>query len=59
MNLKEFIRIAKKEHPHLQDEINMMYELYLNEVEEGGSEEHERSLCYEAIIDLIEHDKQD
>lgn len=51
--LKE--QIAK--HPHLKSEILDFYGLCQSEIEEGGSPEHERYLCYNSVEQLIEEGK--
>lgn len=54
--LKEDVAVAKVMHPELAQEIQELYQLCLDEIEEGGSETHEVQLCYGAIDDLLDND---
>jgi hypothetical protein len=51
--LKQFAINSIKENPNLKDQIVSLYQLALDEVEEGGSEEHECQLAERDILDLI------
>ena len=51
--LQEFVRTKIKEHPQYKQDILDLYQLCLDEIEEGGSETHEIELCMSAINDLI------
>ena len=56
-SLPEFISWAKnkaKEYPHLREEILDLISLCEDEIEEGGSTEHEIQLAQTAIDQLIE-----
>lgn len=60
MTLQEFkIEINKqiKENPSLKEEILDFYELAINEIEDGGSSQHEISLCLESINQLKQEKK--
>jgi hypothetical protein len=52
--LKIFVEQKCKEHPELKEEIKDLYQLALDEIEEGNSLQNEIHLCYESINDLIE-----
>ena len=54
MSLESFIKETIGKHPDLREEVMDMYYLYLSEVEEGGSENNERSLCFSSIRELVE-----
>ena len=51
--LKQFAINSIKENPNLKDQIVSLYQLALDEVEEGGREEHECQLAERDILDLI------
>jgi hypothetical protein len=55
--LTEWVREQSKKYPNLKSEISDYYELCLNEIYEGGSEQHEVNLCISSIEDLIEDEK--
>jgi hypothetical protein len=42
------------ERPDLKEEIIDLWQLYLDEVDEGGSPDHEADLCYGSIEELVE-----
>jgi hypothetical protein len=52
--LIEYARKVISEKPELESEINDLIQLCNDEIEEGGSPTHERSLCYESIRQLTE-----
>lgn len=57
MEHKTLIEYARKiiaEKPALKAEVLDLVQLCNDEIEEGGSPEHERSLCYESIKQLTE-----
>lgn len=57
MNLQQFKNYIEEQiekYPLLKEEILDFYELAINEIEEGGSANHEIELCLESINDLIE-----
>lgn len=57
--MKEVIQFAKQfitEHPNLKDEVIGLVELCQSEIEEGGSPQHEMSLCIESIKQLLEEE---
>ena len=61
MTLKQltvWVREQSKNYPNLKSEISDYYELCLNEIYEGGSEQHEVNLCISSIEDLIDMLKQ-
>ena len=41
-------------HPKLASEINELFQLCKDEIEQGGSETHEIELCYGSIKELLE-----
>jgi hypothetical protein len=55
--LTEWVHEQSKKYPNLKLEISDLYELCLNEIYEGGSEQHEVNLCIDSIEDLIEDEK--
>lgn len=57
--LRAFIKECVAKHPHLKEEIYDLYELCLDEIEEGGSVDHEIQLCITSIEQLIEEDGKD
>jgi hypothetical protein len=52
--LSEYVSEQVEKHPNLKTEIEDFYNLYLTEMEEGGSPENERLLCYNSIEELIQ-----
>ena len=52
-NLKSFVRESVKLHPQHEEEIKSLFDLCLDEIEEGGSVDHEVSLCISDIEELI------
>ena len=52
--LREYVRESIKTHPELKSEILDLYQLCLDEVEEGASESNEVYLCVSSIEQLIE-----
>ena len=56
MNISELFNFCKekiKEFPDLKEEIMDIYQLVVDEIEEGGSEIHECSLAENEILDII------
>jgi hypothetical protein len=51
--LKSFVRESIKSHPQHREEIEDLFQLCLDEIEEGGSVDHEVSLCRNDIEELI------
>ena len=49
-----FINKTIKERPDLASEITDLWRLFLDEVEDGGSRQHEAELCPGSIQDLLE-----
>ena len=57
MTLQEFKNQIKKEieeNPNLKEEILDLYQLAIDEIDEGGSATHEIELCQESIKQLID-----
>ena len=52
-NLKSYCKDMKSKYPELTDEIDNYYQLFLDEVEEGGSPDQECESCMQSIEDLI------
>lgn len=55
-SLDQLVQWAKgvaKQHPKHKDEIWSLISLCHDEIEEGGSTEHEIQLCYNDICDLV------
>ncbi len=57
--LKTYVKESAEKYPHLKDEFYDLYELCLNEIDEGGSTFHEIDLCVNDIEQLIEEDGKD
>ena len=53
LQLKKYVREITAQYPDLDEEISDLYDLCLNEIEEGGSEQHEINLCYNDIQSLL------
>ena len=53
--LKQYVEGVVKLHPQHQEEIRDLYQLCLDEIEEGGSVEHEVSLCRSDIEEVIKN----
>lgn len=51
--LKAHLIEVIKEYPKLKQEISMLYQLCLDEIEEGGSPSHEVELCFNDVEELI------
>lgn len=51
--LKEKTRELIKEYPAYIEELSSLYELALDEIEEGGSEDHECELAYNDMLEII------
>jgi len=51
--LKEYVDEQIWLRPEYKSDIMEFYQLCLDEIEQGGSVEHECSLCYDSIIELI------
>ena len=57
MNLQQFKNYIEEQiekYPLLKEEILDLYELAINEIEEGGGASHEIYLCKESIKQLID-----
>jgi hypothetical protein len=54
-NLKKFVMDTIKSYPQHEEEIRDLYQLCLDEIEEGGSVEHECSLCQSDIEEIIKN----
>jgi hypothetical protein len=52
--LKEWIKIQIAKHPEHKEEILDLYSLCVDEIEEGGSPDHEIYLCRDSVEQLIE-----
>ena len=57
--LVQWARSLKNEHPDKFDEIWELVDLCYNEIEQGGSPEHEIELCKDSIIQLLDDDTED
>lgn len=53
--LKQYVEGKIWLHPEYESEIRDFYQLCLDEIEQGGSVEHEISLCRSDIEELIEN----
>ena len=54
-NLKSFVKDSIKSHPQHETEIRDLFQLCLDEIEEGGSVEHETYLCMNDIEEVIKN----
>jgi hypothetical protein len=54
-NLRKLVRDSIKSHPQHEEEIRDLFQLCLDEIEQGGSVEHEISLCQSDIEELIKN----
>ena len=59
LQLKKYVREITAQYPDLDEEISDLYDLCLNEIEEGGSEQHEIHLCKTDIDQLVEERTKD
>jgi hypothetical protein len=50
---RQFGREFLAKHPQFKDEVNDLYRLMLDEIEEGGSENHEVGLFIGSCEDLL------
>jgi hypothetical protein len=57
--LVQWARSLKNEHPDKFDEIWDFVSLCHDEIEEGGSPDHEIELCKESIRQLLEDESED
>ena len=53
--LRKYVDDFKKNHPLFDTEAEQLYDLCVAEIEQGGSTEHEISLCYSSIDEIIEN----
>jgi hypothetical protein len=56
-NLKKYVYETIEKYPNLKEEIMDLYQLCLDEIDEGGSIENECYLCEDSIKQLIEENK--
>jgi hypothetical protein len=54
--LRDYARTCIADRPELRDEIVGLYQLCLDEIEEGGSRQHEIDLCHSDIEELMKGD---
>jgi hypothetical protein len=54
--LRDYARTCINDRPELYEEIVGLWQLCLDEIEEGGSPQHEVGLCYRDIKELMERD---
>jgi hypothetical protein len=52
--VRNYVAKTVNDHPDLKDEITDLYILFLDEVEEGGSVEHEAELCIASVKDIVD-----
>lgn len=52
-SLRVFLKESITKYPQHKSEIMSLYQLCLDEIEEGGSEEHECDLCYRDVEEII------
>ena len=52
-NFKQYVSEVMKLHPQHKEEIRDLFQLCLDEIDEGGSVEHEISLCRSDIEEII------
>ena len=51
--LTTYLKESITKHPQHKEEIMSLYQLCLDEIDEGGSEEHECDLCYRDVEDIV------
>lgn len=54
--LRDYSRTCITVRPELWDEIVGLYQLCLDEIEEGGSPQHEVRICHRDIEELMKRD---
>lgn len=54
--LRDYARTCISDRPELRDEIVGLWQLCLDEIQEGGSRQHEIDLCYRDMEELMERD---
>ena len=48
------LRAVIAKYPQLKDQVNDLFQLCKDEIEEGGSVEHEIELCYGSVRELVD-----
>jgi hypothetical protein len=48
------LRAVIAKYPQLKDQVNDFYQLCKDEIEEGGSPEHEMDLCRGSVQELVD-----
>jgi hypothetical protein len=54
--LEQWVKVQSKKYPKQKEKIFDLYDLCINEIEEGGSPDHEIYLCIDLIEQLIEEE---
>jgi len=54
--LRKYVDDFKRDHPLFATEAEQLYDLCVTEIEQGGSPEHEREMCYSCIDQILEDD---
>lgn len=52
--LVEDLRAVIAKHPQLKEQVNDLFQLCKDEIEEGGSEMHEIELCRGSVQELVD-----
>jgi hypothetical protein len=52
-NLIAYVKEIAKKHPQVKEEVFDLLELCMDEIEEGGSKEHEIDLCRRDIDNIL------
>lgn len=55
--LNDYVKEFIAKHPHLKEKVNDLVQLCFDEIEEGGSIEHEIDLAIDSIDELLEEDE--
>ena len=55
--LRDYVKEFVAEHPHLKEEVNDLAQLCFDEIEQGGSIEHEIDLAIDSIDQLLEEEE--
>lgn len=55
--LRDYVKEFIAKHPHLKKEVDDLVQLCFDEIEQGGSIEHEIDLAIDSIDQLLEEDE--
>lgn len=57
--LRDYVKEFIAKHPHLKEQVDDLVQLCFDEIEQGGSIEHEIDLAINSIDQLLEEDDDD